>query len=483
MNTFNRKSLYTALAGLGALGGVGAVDAVNLSPEGLGQVLIYPYYTVRAGANGFAYNTLLSVVNSTPSTKAVKVRFLEGKNSKEVLDFNLFLSPYDVWTATVVDGVAGGKVQTDDTSCILPEQLAVTGQPFVNYAYASDKADDSLDRTREGYVEIIEMATYGSWSSIPEYVSHVGSGAARAPKDCGAVTDQLAANDAWIPLGGLFGAMTLINVFDGSAYSQDATALDHAFNNSDVYANAGDISPTLNEVDPASIVIVNGEAVITDWSNNNRPVDAVSAVLDHYQVLNEFATDPTLLANTDWVVTMPTKNQYVKVGTGNATWPFQKNFDGTKGACDDIAIDFWDREEDKNKTPGGFSPPIPGTTNTLCWEANVITFKATGVLNSKNARFLDVNSKGWINGWAELTFLNDARPLIGGSTTRVSLSTSGASTSSGTASTYFGLPVVGFAVQSYNNNLIVVQGPNGPINVQSTYGADFGHRYKSYNEY
>ena len=67
MNTFNRKSLYAALAGLGALSGMGAAEAVNLAPEGLGQALIYPYYTVRNGANGFAYNTLLSVVNTTAS--------------------------------------------------------------------------------------------------------------------------------------------------------------------------------------------------------------------------------------------------------------------------------------------------------------------------------------------------------------------------------------------------------------------------------
>ena len=110
MNTFNRKSLYAALAGLGALSGMGAAEAVNLNPEGLGQALIYPYYTVRNGANGFAYNTLLSVVNTTSSAKAVKVRFLEGKNSKEVLDFNLFLSHEDVWTATVVATATGAAV-------------------------------------------------------------------------------------------------------------------------------------------------------------------------------------------------------------------------------------------------------------------------------------------------------------------------------------------------------------------------------------
>ena len=100
MNTFKRKSLYAALAGIGALGATGAAQAVNVNPDGLGQALIYPYYTTQ-GTNA-PYNSLLSVVNSTNSGKVVKVRFLEGRNSKEVLDFNLWLSPKDVWTAAVV---------------------------------------------------------------------------------------------------------------------------------------------------------------------------------------------------------------------------------------------------------------------------------------------------------------------------------------------------------------------------------------------
>ncbi|HXU54529.1 MAG TPA: hypothetical protein VN744_03790, partial [Casimicrobiaceae bacterium] len=107
MNTFKRKSLYAALAGVSALGVTGAAQAVNLNPDGLGQVLIYPYYTTRADAGGNAYTSLLSVVNTTSSAKAVKVRFLEGKSSKEVLDFNLFLSKHDVWTAAIFASGAG----------------------------------------------------------------------------------------------------------------------------------------------------------------------------------------------------------------------------------------------------------------------------------------------------------------------------------------------------------------------------------------
>ena len=101
----NRKNLTAAvLAGLaGAAGIAGTAQAVNLNPDGLGQLLIYPYYTVKDNNN-----TLLSVVNTTDSAKAVKVRFKEGYNSREVLDFNLYMSPFDVWTAAVVsDGAEG----------------------------------------------------------------------------------------------------------------------------------------------------------------------------------------------------------------------------------------------------------------------------------------------------------------------------------------------------------------------------------------
>jgi len=490
MNTFNRKTLYAALAGLGAIGATGAVEAVNLNPDGLGQVLIYPYYTVRSNAAGAAYNTLISVVNTTASAKAVKVRFVEGKNSKEVLDFNLFLSGHDVWTAAVVATATGAGVTSDDKSCILPSQLPKNGQPpqlFVNFAYSSDTTilsdgtkvagDTTLDRTREGYVEIIEMARYWDTSTTSINVTHVGG----TPYACGDMTDAIAAESPITGNGGLFGGVTLINVQEGSAYSQDATALDNFATNGDIYFNAGSASPSLADVNPAvSVVIANGAAVITDWTvAPNLSLDAVSAVLMHDSVLNEYSTDPGVLANTDWVVTMPTKSTgsspYVKVGTGAAIHPFQRNFNGTAGACDDVSVKTWDREEKSPSTPGGFSPPPPpGKASSLCWEANVLTFQANGILGSVNSKLVGgIGANNQINGWAKLTFVYSNATLIGGATTQVTLGVNGTSTSNFTSATYAGLPVVGFAVQSYNNNLIVVNGKN----IQSTYGADFAHRF------
>ena len=137
MNTFNKKSLCVALAAAGMLGAAGVAQAVNVSADGLGNVLIYPYYTVRNDSNGNAYNTLMSVVNTTASMKAVKVRFREGKNSAEVLDFNVFLSPFDVWTASITPGPVvnppggqgGGQITTSDKSCTIPS-FYTGGQPF-----------------------------------------------------------------------------------------------------------------------------------------------------------------------------------------------------------------------------------------------------------------------------------------------------------------------------------------------------------------
>src|SRR5688572_11607885 len=66
-----------------------AAPAVSLSPDGLGQALIYPYYTVRS-AGGNAFHTYLSVGNSTSESKALRVRIREGRNGRHALDLNLY---------------------------------------------------------------------------------------------------------------------------------------------------------------------------------------------------------------------------------------------------------------------------------------------------------------------------------------------------------------------------------------------------------
>jgi len=131
-----------------------------------------------------------------------------------------------------------------------------------------------------------------------------------------------------------------------------------------------------------------------------------------------------------------------------------------------------------------FSPTTP-ESRSLCWEANVLTFTGNGgsstisnVLQSKNSANVSLNAN-WVNGWADLSFPNTTGdvhtlPAPAGTTTFVNANTlSGASISTGNTVTYFGLPVIGFAVQTYSTTGLPGVNPN----VLSNYGGNFNHKY------
>ncbi len=150
-------------------------SAVRVSPDGHGQALIYPYYTARATASGNNFVTALSVTNITSRPKAVKVRFLEGRAGGEVFDFNLFLGAYDVWTAGVVWAGAGAGIFSADHSCTSPTISASATNPakFRNSGYIGDRVGDGLDRTYEGYFEMVEMGTIAPASALGQSVTPV----------------------------------------------------------------------------------------------------------------------------------------------------------------------------------------------------------------------------------------------------------------------------------------------------------------------
>lgn len=470
MNTFKRKSLYAALAGIGALGATGAAQAVNVNPDGLGQALIYPYYTTQ-GTNA-PYNSLLSIVNSTNSGKVVKVRFLEGKFSHEVLDFNLWLSPRDVWTAAVVPFGAGAGIVTSDLSCTTPtvSHNPASPTPFVNFLLGGDGAGATLDRTKEGYIEVIEMGNLTGATLTA--ITHVQPSPPGTPPGCGSLpigptapTDLIAGN------GGLFGGMSLINPLAGGDASEDSVPL-ASFTATTLWAPAGSIQPDLSQVNPKlSVVFNNTEVDTTDWSASSNSVDAVSAVIMHDNVYNEFVLDPGTASGTDWVVTFPTKHFYYNAAF-NVTKLFESNFRAS-GACDDITLTQYNREEQTVVSQTTFSPPPPTGVDSLCWEANVITFNNSNVLLSVNKDNLVTTFQ---NGWVSLNFFpstitGTVHQLIGGATIRTSTAT-GTSSAQLTA-TYNGLPVVGFATQSFNNGTLV--GPSGPV--MAHYLGSFIHKY------
>ena len=434
----NRKNLTAAvLAGLaGAAGIVGSAQAVNINPDGLGQVLIYPYYTTNGGNQ-----TILSVVNTSASGKAVKVRFLEGQNSQEVLDFNLYLSRYDVWTAAIYDNAGTPTMVTRDTTCTVPYIYAFGNagllpggqQAFLPYELDDGGATDRA-RAREGHFEMIDMGTLTDTNFFSETAAtHVAGvppvswipaiSAAlgyTAPRVCGQLIDAWTDPDNLVPMdegywltnplndldapsGGLFGGAGILNASVGALYTYDATAIngfadiltDGGVPPIPLHQVPGNILPGLNSgnIDVGNVFAANGTIV---WSTLWRTVDAVSYVFMHDQIMNEYTTEAVVLGASEWVITFPTKQFYVfdeqSGGAGAAVAPFTSHWDHTvtdfsAEACEIVVLDrLWDREEQTpGDDPGAPVPPIvspapPSTTPPgiipfeLCFETSVIRF-------------------------------------------------------------------------------------------------------------
>jgi hypothetical protein len=462
MNTLKKNSLHVAVvAGLAALGAAGTAQAVHISPDGLGQVLIFPYYTVRGG-----HFTAISIINTQDNTKAVKVRFLEGKNSREVLDFNLFMSPADVWTGAIVQTSNGARLISNDNSCVTPSDLFSSipatlpdgvdtrtdsnGLPlnhFKNYQYTGLSADTNvfttLDRTREGYFEVLEMGVIDDDAvqgnpivgatavAVTGFIKHNSAG---VPANCGALDsfDNFTGNPSttrfpntgttpansllFPPRGGLTGRASIINPATGANYTISPTAVDSWFVSAVQpvpYSEAGNVNPSLSAgTFPSTSNIFTSQGVVTaNWVTQR---EAMSGALMRNSVINEFILDAGTASQTDWVVTFPTKAQLVGVGAAgappaaNQPSPFANNFQNTTsvGSCDPYGFSVFNREEGPvGSAPQVFPnpspiPPGPGPAAgaTLCWEANVVPFGTTSLLASTNTNPLIPGLQAVVSG-------------------------------------------------------------------------------------
>lgn len=426
LKKLKRNVAYAAVAGaLAGIGMVGSAQAVNLSAEGTGEVLIFPYYTTRNNQV-----TVFSVVNTTSAGKAVKVRFLEAKNSQEVLDFNLYLSPNDVWAASVNDNGTGARVVVVDQSCTAPiiaTALGGTGsQDFRNAQYQTDvTTDHGLDRTREGYIEVIEMGVVNNsfvltgTSTFGQAITHV-SGVLTGAK-CQQVTTAWAgatlpgANSVTVNTGGLTGTAHIISLSEGTDISYEPTVLESWSNTGNaLHTSPGTLTPSLGAVAPkTSIVFAGGVAVTSSWVNQ-AAVDPVSAVLMRSSINNEYVTQTDLLAGTDWVVTFPTKRFHLT----SVQRPFSAPFTGPGtvpattivGSCDAVTPTIFGREEELKGGSIDFSPSTT-TSTSLCWEANVIRFGTNAnadVLKSSGVGMAISTANIFSNGWMSLSF-----PVVG----------------------------------------------------------------------
>ena len=188
-------AVTAAVLGVSGMAIAPSAQAVSVNDAGAtGQVLVFPYYNVN---NGFI--TSFNITNTTDKYKAVKVRFRESKTSNDVLDFNVYMSPNDMWTMGLsADADGGVRLTSADKTCTHP------AFPAGGVAFRGAGIYDSVtnDDEREGYLEIIEMGEVNQGAKVDMAGTLTGPNAADddiliaadgllhvagVPKDCGVV--------------------------------------------------------------------------------------------------------------------------------------------------------------------------------------------------------------------------------------------------------------------------------------------------------
>lgn len=454
-----RSSLLLAAL---TLSGIGTCDAVHVDPDGRGQVLIFPYYTVNAGKT-----TLLTVINTRDDAKAVRVRFRESRNGAEVMAFNLYLAPRDVWTGAIAAPAAGedyaqaapASLNTQDTSCTVP-QLPIGGsQDFYDFTYAGAAASDAgphqLSRTREGFVEVIELGRIEDAENFA--AADAIRRSARGDRSGCALLDQawrtpgnpppqgLWRNQPGLgvlsPDGGLQGSAIIVDVALGSSFSVPAVALDSFFaaaadcapdcrgrGSEHLHSSPSSSAPTLADARggaPDTAIADfhhQGQRQQMTFSGPDAGLKAVSAVLMKRHLDNTFhmSSAGALAARTEWVLTFPTKGLHLAQTTPAGRLPFRSAYGwdaqspnwpflGASGACEPLSADYGNREGARIET---FSvvefptPPPRPPSPSLCHASQVVALNDFAANDSRAERLHET-----LRGDPPSTLLGSAHPL------------------------------------------------------------------------
>jgi hypothetical protein len=424
---------------IGTLGTNASATLLQLSADGIGHQLVVPYFSTQ---NGNA--TLLNIVNTdTTNGKLVKVRFRGAGNSDDLYDFQVLMSPGDVWTAAVTkDAETGVSVLTTaDNSCT----IGLGNGKFSTLRTDPTKAEPA-NETREGYVEFINMADVppatgaAGVDTLFEAIKHVNGVAPCTASILEAALGTDPADEAVAisrgmanPTTGLTGDWILLNQTTTAAWSGAASAMEARDANGDsgtgnitfwpqkfgtptnviatvtadplLRMGSAGVEPQFYDLPDLSTPYVQGVLTAEDQADANTAQFSVNTIK------NQFETSEGIAAVTDWLFSQPTRRYHVAVdynGTGTAVEIF-RNGAGTSTtvgtayynpantrlltASRQVCLDttegpgrnsLFDREE---TTPGVGEDPFVPSPNVpeaaavvlLCGEANVISFNADGV--------------------------------------------------------------------------------------------------------
>lgn len=351
-------------------------------------------------------DTLLTLVNVGTDAKAVKLRFLEGYNSRDVLDVNVYLAAGDVWTAAVTAAGDGTRLLVHDESCTVP---AIESTPEQSVAFGTRAFDGraptgkdggpvGVGRTREGHIEVVEMGvvkanTASAYALSPagfDYGSVGGEWQGGRPSNCARLRGAWDRAGYWTadpavdldpPTGGLSGSAVIVDVARGvvQGYVADALAEFHEPGKGLDHTAPDALTPNIaSGTSLDGLAYPSGRALTATFA---RGIDAVSALFMADAFFNEFWTAPALGAQSEWVVTYPTKRFHADpyyVGAA-ALPPFHAVFGADTQApassCTEFLFETHDQKASGfNNHDRVFGLPIPMPRPALCFATQVVTF-------------------------------------------------------------------------------------------------------------
>jgi hypothetical protein len=456
--------------------------AVYLNPDGTGQALVFPYFTVQS-VDANAYNTYISIVSASSRGRVVKVRFREGRNSRPLAELNVYLTGHDTWTAALVPDDSGARLITRDASCTNPP-IPAEGMLFSNAGYANlndDGAGVEPGRAREGHIDVIDMGRLPD-----EIASHLQVDTLGRPANCPAVQGP-APNLGVLSVyeDTLAGTATLINVRSGRDFTYQADALARLAS-APMYSHPGQPGTDFDssQVDPVSYMTDDGVGYHLLWS---RRIDAVSSVFLALNLANDFVLDRGTRSATDWVVTFPTRRFYVTAAAAQA--PFRAPFGPSIFGCEPMGVAQLRDRAARDYSPDHSNANPPSGVG-LCWSSGVFSMRerasdrwslrASDVFGSLNSLGLAPPfgaerlphavevPPGVENGFLEVSFGGGPMTSLAGSSAfdlRTGAVTPG-------RFEFDGLPMTGFMARTFENGTLVC----GSGSCQGNYGGSFTHR-------
>ena len=332
-----------------------------------GDLALVPYYTVRG-----QWVTGIHIVNTSERTQVVKFRFRRATDGMDALDFNVVMSPRDVYAGFLSDDQNGSiSWSSPDSTCTAPATQGnrLTMPPIYRVGAES------------GYVEIIAMgqaqnerqpiavaAKHDSETSMPLdcaavrsnfFADGVAAVVADPPDNVAAVTGKrgvlsnnqtyqpgvASASDTTLKTGGTNTYTDSGNVLKVSYFIRDnSTGIEFGDNavhiadflglpsitNQEYGIGSGDLNgfefPDLDGTGLPGIGTATGAnpTIVRDRFNLLRGTDVLGAE----RIFNEWSANPANGVQMDWVVTLPGQYtmlrlpQYLKsLGTDRAWVP------------------------------------------------------------------------------------------------------------------------------------------------------------------